>query len=850
MARELVIDVDVYSVEAEAALIRLYDSFRKAGDSAEVAGDKVTKFEKSYKDGSARKTAKAELDALSGSTDKVSVAAGKASTTQAAFTNALVRFAGPAALGAAIASTVSWAGQLSNLSKSTGISTTSLQKFESIGKSSGVTMNQIANASLQLSDRLAGGDKSAAKAMDRLGLSTGALLKMSPDRAMLEFAAALSKVQNPQERVTLAMDGMGRSAGQLLPVLMDMNDEWDKTSAKLSEEGVKALDDTGRAFDKLMDTGKGLIAVVLVPFAPLLEGILNVLTPLSTLFSKFMADVLSPFNPAAWREWADSLRDAARFLQYIVGIGPGILAAPLPLPGSPGSGQMPTPAGALPLPGNMTSIERALTAGVGRGGGVASGGATGGARVLPFQQRTFGGSSAASIWAMANTPGGFSAGRLPFQSSLMPLASGGSPLDFLNGMQVPGMVGMNRPGSGSGGFGSFFGRNKGQLGLLAGGLAAQFLPGRAGQVAQGAMGMAGQGAGLGAMFGPHGAAIGAGIGALVGGVSSLFGGGGKAKKNAKNAEISQVFEQFSTKDFIALQKEADKFGISMEKALTAKTMKDFGAAVDEVNTKLQEMNAIQSEIDYLTEQTTVGFDQMSAVAKEFGLDVNALGPAFQQASADKEIQKIIDALAIMEKGGADMNGVLDGMQDEISKVVQDSLKFGTTIPENMRPWIAKLAESGKLVDENGKSISDIEGLKFGDKMESQMDKLVRKLDELISKLAGVKAGFDDTKASADGLAGVDYGSPGSGSGNREGDPSGASTGMVAGRDFRRPGYGDIFPALLKRGERVLPAGVTGGGGVTVNVHLAGYLDSPRTVRDLKQVIVEAIQQDVRMQRAS
>lgn len=839
MARELSLEVEVLgTVEADAALARLFNGFVKAGDSAEVAGAKVEKFEKSLKEGSARKAARKELEDLSGAATNVGTATQKASTGTSALTSAVMRFAAPAAVGAAVLSTLNWADNLTNLSRATGISTTSLQKFESIGKMSGATMDQIANASLQLSNRLAGGDKSAAKAMETLGLSTQRLINMSPDMAMLEFAAALAKVENPQQRVALAMDALGRSAGALLPTLMDMNAQWDETNAKLSEDGVKALDDAGDAMDRLMDSGKGLLATVFVPFAPLLEGITNVLTPLSKLFGAFMRDVLAPFDPSKWREWADSLRDAAASMAYMVGVGPGIVSAPPPLPKSPGGGfGLPTPAGALPMPASMSDIERRLTASV--RATRATGGAS--ARVLPFRQSTFTlGSSAASIFGMANTPGGFNAGSLPFMSSLPFLPSGASPISFANGSGLAGTVPMNAPGGG-GGIGGFLSGHKTQLTGLGLGLMSRFIP-QGGKLG-GALSGAAQGASMGAMFGPWGM----GIGAALGGIGGLFT-GGKAKKNAANAEIGEVFKQFSSKEFVDLQKQADKFGLSMDKALKAKTMKDFGTAVDEVTEKLREMNDVQSQIDDLTERLKVGFDEMNAIVNEFGLDISKLGPAFQQAALDKETQKIIDAMAVMEKGGADMAGVLDGMADEISKVVQDSIKFGTTIPENMKPWIEELIKSGKLVDENGQAITDMSKIKFGAAMESDMSKLTKKLDELIEKLGKMAEAFNTVRDAAAGAGNTDVGGPGGGNGggqSQNGSGSdGFATGGVAGRDFRRPGHGDIFPALLKRGETVLPAGV-GRGGVSLSIgNLSvggGYGSRTEAVEEIGDAVVRYLE---------
>lgn len=858
MAEALRLDI---LIDADGQARRAIEEFRgmllRTGSDAESAAKQVDKFEQEYlaaataarKATEAQEKATTQTKAAGQAAEGAAASKGKQAGATDALTSAVKRYIAPAAIGVAVVKTLQWADNLVNLSKSTGISITSLQKFEQIGKGAGVSVDTLARASMTLSDRLVSGDKSTVAAVQKLGLNMDKLRASSPDEAMLAFGRALSSVERPQDRINLGTDVMGRGFQTVIPLILEMGEKWESTAAKIDEKGVKSLADANNALGEVMSSGKGLLATVLVPFAPILSGISTVLTPLSSLLRDFLRDVTSPLRLESWKEWGNDLRDAARSLQFIAGIGPGI-QSPLPgMPGAPSRWGMPSP---LATPGDpMGGAAGQSWTFLNKFTGGRNGGAAGGGGATPYTANQW--ANISQVLGPANPMGMGGLGSFP---GWAPLGAG---FQNFQGVGFAPTVGMNAPGGGS-----FFGRNKGQLGLLAGGLAAQFLPGRAGQVAQGAMGMAGQGAGLGAMFGPHGAAIGAGIGALVGGVSSLFGGGGKAKKNAKNAEISQVFEQFSTKDFIALQKEADKFGISMEKALTAKTMKDFGAAVDEVNTKLQEMNAIQSEIDYLTAKTTVGFDEMNAVVKEFGLDVSKMGPAFQQASADKEIQKIVDALAIMEKGGADMNGVLDGMQDEIGKVVQDSLKFGTTIPENMKPWITKLMESGRLVDENGEKITDITNVKFGEVMESDMDKLVRKLDELISKLAGVRAGFDETRSSAEDLAGVDYGSPDGGnpSGNRE--APGASRGGIMGAKgnllyFKQGGFvprgTDSVPAMLTPGEMVIArdqvkAMARGGrpSSITVNLHIAGYLDSPKVQRDLTRVVTEAIDRDVRMRR--
>jgi hypothetical protein len=776
MARELSIDVEINSVEADAALARLFTGFVKAGDTAEEAAKKVEKFEKSYRDGQARTRAKRELDELAVSTSKVGTAATNASKAKgaqaiatSALTDAVMRYAGPAVIGSAILKTVQWADDISDLAERTKLTTVQVQQIGAIAVKSGSSFEAFATAINEVEKKLVSG-----KIDDELrsmGLATGELLAMQPYDRMVEIAKGLAAIPDPAKRSAIEFAILGRNGDKLAVTLNELATGADKLVPIVAEDMVEA----GNKANSMWERFKGTVMAVTN------EAILQSIAPIVSLIS-YVDDLTSSL---------ESLEQVAARAKVLLPAAPaGNFPSPLAVPGNPMNG----------VGGNSWDfLNKSLTPRITNPRGGSRG------NVVPFRQQTFAlGSAAAAIFGLANTPGGFNAGRLPFMSG-----AGGNLSDqgasFNNLMMFPGAVGMNAPSAGGGGLGGFLKGRGTQIAGLGLGLLSRFIPqdGRLGAAAS----MAGQGASMGAMFGPWGM----GIGAAAGGLLGLFT-GGKAKKNARNAEVSQVFEQFSTKEFVELQKQADKFGLSMDKALKSKTMKEFGAAVDEVTEKLREMQDVQSQIDSLIEATTVDFDKMNKVVQEFGLDITKLGPAFQQAAIDKEAQRIIDAMAIMEKGGADMSGVLEGMADEISKLVQDSIKFGTTIPENMKPWIEELIKSGKLVDENGKAITDMSQIKFGAAMESDMSKLTKKLDELIAKLGTLADAFNTARDNARDLANVDYPGPQGNQSQPEGGATpGFATGGVAGRDFRRPGHGDIFPALLRRGERVLPAGAMGSG---------------------------------------
>lgn len=829
MAEALRLDILIdESGQAQAALIELYRQFRAAGDSAIEAAEKVEKFEKSYKNTAAKREAARALDEVTRSTrtagDAATTAKGKTDALGGAFSDlkgAVLSYAAPAAIGAAILKTIEWADSISDAAERTKLTTTQVQQLSKMAEKNGSSFQQMAGLIQIAEQRLASHNAKAEEAVKLLGMAPEKLLAMDPLERLRAIAKGLADLEDPARRSALEVDILGRSSDEASVALNKLAAGADKAEDALGpgfvQTGNEMMDVLDKIKDKALDAGR---ALVLLAFSS------------------------RSYLPGRQFDQGGDMPD---------------------LPASPGGGfgmPSPAPSGGNPFaPGgvggnSMGFVEKMLGIKPGSTSKTSAG------KVLPFNTRTsFLGSAAATIFSLKNTPGSFSAGSLPFSSSPGLLESGGSPLDFMNGMQLMGGASMNAPGTPGGGVGGWFKDNKGKIAGVAGTLAAKYLGGKLGGKAGGAMSGAAQGAQMGMMFGPWGAAV----GGVVGGVAGWIG-AGKAAKNAKNAETSQVFEQFSSKEFIDLQKQADRLGISLQKALTSKTMKDFTAATEEAAKKVKELVDLEDQIASLKDQATVTFDKMNDIVNEFGLDVGKIGPAFQQAMTDKDAKRIIDAMAVMEKGGADMGGVLDGMSDEISKVVGDSIKFGTTIPENMKPWIEELIKSGKLVDENGEKITDVSKLKFGAAMESEMSKVVKKLDELISKLEELTKKYKDATGAAGDLSNVPPPNIPSGGSNPSGnnESGGMFRGGLVGEKgnilyFNRGGFvphgTDTVPAMLTPGEMVLArdqvkAMTKRGAGRNVNItmNIAGYLDSPKVQRDLARVVQDAIDSDVRAVR--
>lgn len=305
------------------------------------------------------------------------------------------------------------------------------------------------------------------------------------------------------------------------------------------------------------------------------------------------------------------------------------------------------------------------------------------------------------------------------------------------------------------------------------------------------------GAGIGgsigkALGGKSGEQIGAALGALVGplmeGVKKLFGIGINEAVKKANKEIEKLRgELLNTHGTMAqLEAKANALGLSFQAnwghqgqaglvAFTA-LMKEFEARLGAANTKFGDLftqakglgialpAALQASIQHLidigvitgdvatqfgalTGQTGVDFEKMQAAATKYGVDLGSLGPQFQSARLHASAVEIINDFQLLIAGGASVGGVLLGMKDEINALVNDSIKFGTEIPANMQPWIAELMRTGHLTDENGNKITDLTGIKFGEPIKTEFEKVTDALADLITKMDAFVAAIAEATAS-------------------------------------------------------------------------------------------------------
>lgn len=149
---------------------------------------------------------------------------------------------------------VALGGELTDLAARTGLTVEQVQTFSYAAEQTGATLDDIGIATEKLSDKLVSGDKSAGKALERIGLTFEELRALSPADAFTRVADAVGQVADPMERTNLALDLFGKSGGKILPAITEgfsgLTEEAKKLGQVLSDEDVKALDDFGDAWDR------------------------------------------------------------------------------------------------------------------------------------------------------------------------------------------------------------------------------------------------------------------------------------------------------------------------------------------------------------------------------------------------------------------------------------------------------------------------------------------------------------------------------------------------------------------------------------------------------------------------
>lgn len=149
------------------------------------------------------------------------------------------------------------ADALAKLSDQTGISVEGLQKLQIVGDDAGNTIDDFTAAITKLQDKLGSGDRSAAKALEKLGLAFEDLENLNPENQFLLIADRLGDIKDQEELVAIGTDLFGKSFANILPSIKRGFDDVRDASVGMSKETVKSLDEFGDGLSRLWRNMKG-----------------------------------------------------------------------------------------------------------------------------------------------------------------------------------------------------------------------------------------------------------------------------------------------------------------------------------------------------------------------------------------------------------------------------------------------------------------------------------------------------------------------------------------------------------------------------------------------------------------
>jgi hypothetical protein len=147
------------------------------------------------------------------------------------------------------------ADSLQNLSDQTGLTVQLLSGLKSPLEEAGSSVESFAQGVFNLQKNLGNVDKEtdpAAQAIKRLGLNLKELRNISPDEFIKKITDALGQIQNPVERSTILFNLLGKSAKELGPAFAQLAGHFDEFRAKgLSAADIQTLDAVGDALTRL-----------------------------------------------------------------------------------------------------------------------------------------------------------------------------------------------------------------------------------------------------------------------------------------------------------------------------------------------------------------------------------------------------------------------------------------------------------------------------------------------------------------------------------------------------------------------------------------------------------------------
>lgn len=683
------------------------------------------------------------------------------------------------AVRAFIGSILEGADTLAKLSLKASMSAEELQRLDVVAIGSGSSLEGLVGASQNLQDRLGSGDAGLTKALATLNVSLSDLGQMGAYEQLTTIGDAVGSVRDPTERAALAADTFGKSWKEILPALVTGMGDVSSAAFVMSNDTVARLDEMGDRWDELVRTMKagageliGIFPAVSNNFGAFLQGLVREGSIQGGLAGAAIADSLrraaadglaKPLPTVAFREittasglkvWA--LETSKAFDAVAASFGSaGRAGKPLTLSAAAVEDAIKQLDAAAKKTADQTLAEwkrkteeadrvtRTWNEGIQRSSEKMFWLQAGIKNLAPVIQAQFTREikdARAELGLLDATAIEFGLVTLPavVKSSGVVGASIGRTLgsDIETNLasalkRVPQII-----MDGFTGGGGFWGSLK-AIGVSIADAVAQPMIDRLALKLSGAL------KGVGAAGGAAGGLMAAFFIIYAQGIANMLSDSKRinayfdelaAQRKKREAEWAASVAAIKT-SYADLLTQLAAYGTTLGVVETRGVVQVKQIPILENILKLhEEIVTKQGEIKALQESLIPTWDDVKSAAGRYGIALDTLGPKVSQLGMNETAKGLVEDWDMFTRAGANMGPVLDGMKTKINALVKDSFKFGTTVPDNMRPMIEALFKAGKLTGEDGKALTDLTLIKFGPPVVTEADKIIKAIGGLVTDL--------------------------------------------------------------------------------------------------------------------
>jgi len=197
------------------------------------------------------------------------------------------------------------AAGIDDIAQRTGASAEALSQLRYAAEQSGANLEAVEKGMRKLGDvttQAANGSKSAAAALASVGLSAEQLLAMPVEDRFLAVAQGISQIQDPAAQASVAMDLLGKSGADLVPMMADgaggiraLMAEADKLGMTISGEqaaAAAAFDDKWQGLVATLRNASNIIAVAVLPYLSQMIDMVMATWPAIQTLAKLVGETL------------------------------------------------------------------------------------------------------------------------------------------------------------------------------------------------------------------------------------------------------------------------------------------------------------------------------------------------------------------------------------------------------------------------------------------------------------------------------------------------------------------------------------------------------------------------------